>query len=98
MILVNFIQQLPSVPQVDNVNNLLSYLLGVLVLVIGYLYREKAKETKDLNNRIKEVYESHKDDLKFFSEEKTKSVVEVTTALNKVIMLLDQLKNISSGR
>ena len=64
-----------------------------MVGVVGYLYKEKAKETKDLNAKIEKVLDESKEDLKFFSDEKTKSVIEVTTALNKVIMLLEQLKD-----
>ena len=82
-----------DVPNLNNVNQILTYFLVVMVGVVGYLYKEKAKETKDLNAKIEKVLDETKEDLKFFSDEKTKSVIEVTTALNKVIMLLEQLKD-----
>lgn len=83
--------ELTTPENLNTVNSILTYLLGLMVLVIGYLYKEKSKETKLLNDRIKEVYEEHKEDLKFFSEEKTKSVVDVTNAMNKVVLMIEQL-------
>ena len=95
---MNILLQQIEAPDITDVNSLLTWLLGIFVVVIGYLYREKAKETKELNDRIKQVYEAHKDDLKLFSEEKTKTIVDFTTQTNKIILLLEQLKDISNGR
>lgn len=91
------LQQL-EVPEINDVNGLLTWLLAIFVVVIGYLYRESRKDNKELNDKIKQVYEAHKDDLRLFSEEKTKSVVDVTNALNKVILLIEQLKDLSNGK
>lgn len=81
-----------DVPDIQSVNELLNYALGVLVVVIGYLYKEKRDETKDLNNKIAEIYEEHKNDLKEFSNEKTKTFFENNQTMQKMLLLLDQLK------
>ena len=95
---MNILLQQIETPEITDVNGLLTWLLGIFVVVIGYLYRESRKDNKELNDKIKQVYEAHKDDLRLFSEEKTKSVVDVTNALNKVILLIEQLKDLSNGK
>lgn len=81
-----------DVPNIQSVNELLNYALGVLVVVIGYLYKEKRDETKKLNEKIAEIYEEHKNDLKEFSNEKTKTFFENNQTMQKMLLLLDQLK------
>tara|TARA_R110002049_G_scaffold309180_1_gene518120 strand:- start:12355 stop:12669 length:315 start_codon:yes stop_codon:yes gene_type:complete len=99
--IISLLQTVEVPKDLTSVNKLLTYLLGVMLFVIGFLYVEKRKElkakdndVKELNDKISAIVKDHKDDLKAFSEDKTKSIVEITTALNKFSMLIDQLKNI----
>jgi len=88
-----FLQQVVSGDLTD-VNKVLNYVLGALVFAIGYVYREKNLELKELNKKISDVYDAHKDDLKKFSEQKHETIVDVNTTMNKIILLLDQLKEL----
>ncbi len=97
----NLLQTVEVPKDITSVNKLLTYLLGILLFAIGFLYvekrkeaKEKDKDVKELNDKITAIVKDHKDDLKAFSEDKTKSIVEITTALNKFSLLIDQLKNI----
>jgi len=88
-----FLQQVVSGDLTD-VNKVLNYVLGVLVFALGYIYREKNLELKELNKKLSDVYNAHKDDLKTFSEQKHETIVDVNTTMNKIILLLDQLKEL----
>lgn len=96
-------------PDITDVNSLLTYLLGVLVFVVGFLYREKDKEVKSLKNEHKEelrllkeqvnkLYEDSINDLKAFDKDKTQTIIDFTSILNKQSMLLEQIKSLINDR
>ena len=98
-----------QVPKLTSVNEMLSYALGVLVFVVGFLYREKAKELKDLKNEHKEelkdlqkqvnkLYDDSINDLKMFDKDKTQSIIDFTSILNKQSMLLEQIKTLINDK
>lgn len=96
-------------PDITSVNSLLTYILGLLVFVIGYLYKEKAKELKslkeehkqelkDLKEQVNKLYEDSINDLKAFDKDKTQTIIDFTSILNKQSMLLDQIKNLINDK
>ena len=97
--------QLPTTPEIANVNDLLSYLLGILLFVIGFLYREKSKEVsalkvehkdelKELKEKVNQLYDDNISDLKFFDKDKTQTIIDFTTILDKQSTLLSQIKEL----
>lgn len=86
-----------EVPNVNSVQDVLSWMLGISLAVVAHLYRESKKENNNLNERIKEVYENHKDDLKQFLNEKNQTIVDINSTMSKVMMLLDQLKDLTKS-
>lgn len=96
-------------PDIKSVNDLLVYVLGVLVFVIGYLYKDKRTELKDLKdehkeelkllkNQVNKLYEDSINDLKAFDKDKTQSIIDFTSILNKQSMLLDQIKTLINDK
>ena len=84
-----------SIPEPKSVQDVLIWMLGISLSVVVYLYKESKKENKELNEKIKEVYENHKDDLKLFLNEKNQTIVDINSTMSKVMMLLDQLKDLT---
>ena len=98
-----------SIPDISNVNSLLTYLLGLLVFVIGFLYKEKTKELKELKDdhkdelnelkdQVNKLYEDSINDLKTFDKDKTQTIIDFTSILNKQSMLLDQIKTLINDK
>jgi len=84
-----------NIPEPKSTQDILIWMLGVSLSVVVYLYKEAKKENKELNEKIKEVYENHKDDLKLFLNEKNQTIVDINSTMSKVMMLLDQLKDLT---
>ena len=94
--MINFIQEIPNI---TSVNELLNWALGILVAVVVYLYLEKNKQNNKLQDKIEALYLEHKDDFKEFSKEKSDTFMRNHQTMEKMMILLDQLKDmIKDGR
>lgn len=90
MIYINYI--IDNTPDIKSVNELLNYALGILVGVVAYLYIEKNRQNNKLQDKIEELYNEHKDDFKEFSKENTNTFMQNNQTMQKMLILLDQLK------
>jgi uncharacterized membrane protein YgaE (UPF0421/DUF939 family) len=94
--MIDFIQ---TTPDITSVNELLNYALGALVAVVVYLYVEKNKQNTKLQDKIEALYLEHKDDFKEFSQEKSDTFLRNHQTMQKMMLLLDQLKDmLKDGR
>lgn len=73
---------IPNIPS-DSVNAVLASLLGIALFALGFLYVSKEK-------RITKVTDDHKEDLKYFNDERQKTVNEITNALNKISINIEE--------
>jgi hypothetical protein len=105
---MNLINQIQK-PDITDVNSLLTYLLGLLVFVVGFLYVEKKRELNDLKaehkkelNELKaqvnRLYDDNITDLKEFDKDKTKTIIDIQSMMNKLYMLLDQIKTLINDK
>ena len=84
-----------NVPEFKSVEEVLAWVFGLALTALVFLYRDAKKDNRELNQKIKEVYENHKDDLKQFLNEKNQTIVDINSTMSKVMMLLDQLKELT---
>jgi hypothetical protein len=74
------LQTIPNIP-IDSVSALLASLLGISFLAIRFLYVSKDKASNE-----------HKEDLKYFNDERAKTVNEITQALHKISLSIEEDK------
>lgn len=96
MIYINYI--IDNTPEIKSVNELLNYALGILVGVVAYLYVEKNRQNNKLQDKIEQLYHEHKDDFKEFSKENTNTFIQNNQTMQKMVILLDQLKEMIKDR
>lgn len=64
--ILQILTELPKITNYEEIGlkSFLIFVILVLGFVVGYLYRNKEKSERDLQNRIDEIYKEHKDDLR----------------------------------
>lgn len=86
-------QQIPTIPT-DNVTSILATLVGILLVVIAYLFKSFEKKQKEKDDIIRAVTKEHLLDIKEFRGEDSKRTTEVLVALDKQMGMMKQLKEL----
>lgn len=86
-------QQIPNIPT-DSVPNILGALVGILLIVLAYLYKSFEKKLEKKDDIIRAITKEHLLDIKEFRDEDSKRTTEVIVALDKQMGMMKQLKEL----
>lgn len=86
-------QQIPTIPT-DSVTSILAALVGILLIVIAYLFKSNEKKLEKKDDIIRAVTKEHLLDIKEFRDEDSKRTTEVIVALDKQMGMMKQLKEL----
>jgi len=85
---MRFYIQITEVPIVSNSSQLYAWIIGGLILIVGYLVAQLKTKDKDIKNKNIE----HIHDLKLFDDENKKQTEKLFETLNKLHLSMEEDK------
>ena len=95
--MLTFFQQPPTIPT-DNIPNVLGWIIGVLIVVIAYIYKSYENKIDKREEIIRAITKDHLLDIKDSREADNKLASDTLVALEKQMDMMRQIKEILRER